>query len=393
MSELGLCQRLGLCSSLFGGYRKVILLDEIFLEIIPSEQFYESVEILLDLLLGELAFVDDVQPALEELDRHGQPGFLQQEITQLQREQIVALAAQLFRNFGIDERLELLGGFDVARRKSHLEELLVQLRLHEFADLGDFERKFGFDTLQFVLLDLQYGGTLRRSLVKFIDIDLRLEPDLLADERLALLLVHRNQSDVSALDLHIAVVERHLQRFVRRHLVGIHQTAETTQEIAAVIVVHLLIDLDRVVGHLIFRRQLEFHLGSFADLEDEFKFGPVLEIEVALLLRRDHVTDIIDLLLLQIVERCFRSLAVSLLRKHALAVHLLDHAHRHHTGTEARNIGLAFVLTQGFFDRIAVILLAYGHLDERVILLALFSYDIHISVVLYVTFRVGKSTK
>ena len=44
---------------------------------------------------------------------------------------------------------------------------------------------------------------------------------------------------------------------------------------------HLLIDLDRVVGHLIFRRQLEFHLGSFADLEDEFKFGPVLEIEVA----------------------------------------------------------------------------------------------------------------
>ena len=75
LSELGLCQRLGLCSSLFGGYRKVILLDEIFLEIIPSEQFYESVEILLDLLLGELAFVDDVQPALEELDRHGQPGF------------------------------------------------------------------------------------------------------------------------------------------------------------------------------------------------------------------------------------------------------------------------------------------------------------------------------
>ena len=160
MSELGLCQRLGLCSSLFGGYRKVILLDEIFLEIIPSEQFYESVEILLDLLLGELAFVDDVQPALEELDRHGQPGFLQQEITQLQREQIVALAAQLFRNFGIDERLELLGGFDVARRKSHLEELLVQLRFRELADLGDFERKFGFDTLQFVLLDLQYGGTL-----------------------------------------------------------------------------------------------------------------------------------------------------------------------------------------------------------------------------------------
>ena len=343
MSELGLCQRLGLCSSLFGGYRKVILLDEIFLEIIPSEQFYESVEILLDLLLGELAFVDDVQPALEELDRHGQPGFLQQEITQLQ--------------------------------------------------LGDFERKFGFDTLQFVLLDLQYGGTLRRSLVKLIDIDLRLEPDLLADEGLALLLVHRNQSDVSALNLHIAVVERHLQRFVRRYLVGIHQTAETTQEIAAVIVVHLLIDLDRVVGHLIFRRQLEFHLGSFADLEDEFKFGPVLEIEVALLLRRDHVTDIIDLLLLQIVERCFRSLAVSLLRKHALAVHLLDDAHGYHARTQSGDVGLALVLAQGLFDLLPVILLAYGHLDERVILLALFSYDIHISVVLYVTVRVGKSTK
>ena len=128
-------------------------------------------------------------------------------------------------------------------------------------------------------------------------------------------------------------------------------------------------------------------------LENVFEFGPVLEIEVALLLRGDHVTDIVDLLLLQVVERRFRSLAVSLLRKHALAVHLLDHAHRHHTGAEARNIGLAFVLTQGFFDRIAVILLAYGHLDERVILLALFSYDIHISVVLYVTVRVGKSTK
>ncbi len=189
------------------------------------------------------------------------------------------------------------------------------LRFRELADLGDFERKFGFDTLQFVLLDLQYGGTLRRSLVKFIDIDLHLESDLLADEGLALLLVHRNQSDVSALDLHLAVVERHRQRLVRRYLVGIHQTAETTQEIAAVIVVHLHIDLDRVVGHLIFRRQLEpFTSGAFADLENEFEFGPVLEIEVALLLRGDHVTDIVDLLLLQVVERRFRSLAVSLLR-------------------------------------------------------------------------------
>ena len=78
----------------------------------------ELVEILLDLLLRELAFVDDVQPALEELDGHGQAGFLQQEITQLQREEVVALAAQLASISRVDERLELLGVVcDVALRE------------------------------------------------------------------------------------------------------------------------------------------------------------------------------------------------------------------------------------------------------------------------------------
>ena len=347
------------------------------LEVVPRKHLEELVEILLDLLHRELALVDRIEPALEECLGHLQVGLLEQEVTQLEREEVVALAAQLRLDLCVDELLELLGRLHVAGREGHLEELLRKLRLGELADLRDLQFELGIDALQLVLLDLQAGGTLRRVLVELVDIDLRLEADLLADEGLALLLRHRDQPDVGILDLHVAVVERHGQRLVRSHLVGVHQTAEAAQVVRTVVVVHLLVHLDRVVGHLILVRKFQLDLGSLADLEHELELGAVLEVEGALLLRGDHVAQVVDLLLFEILESGVRRLAVRLLGQDALAVHLLDKPRRHHARAETGDIGLALVLAQGLLDLLSVIGLADSHADQRVILAALFSYNVH----------------
>ena len=260
---------------------------------------------------------------------------------------------------------------------SHLEELLVQLRLGELADFGDLQFEFGVDALQFVLLDLQAGGALGGIFIEFVDIHLHLVADLLADERLAISLVHRDQTHVSVRNVHLAVVERHRQRLVRSHLLGVHQAAEAAQVVRTVVVVHLLIDLDLVVGQLILVGKLQLDLGSLADLEHEFELGGVVEIEVALLLRGNHVAQIVDALLLEIFENGVRSLTVGLLGQDALAVHLLDDAHGDHARTESGDVGLALVLAQGLFDLLPVIRLADSHADQRVILAALFSYNVH----------------
>ena len=146
---------------------------------------------------------------------------------------------------------------------------------------------------------------------------------------------------------------------------------------------HLLVHLDRVVGHLILVRKLQLDLGSLADLEHELELGAVLEVEGALLLRGDHVAQVVDVLLLEVLEHGVRSLPVGLLGHDALAVHLLDDAHRHHAGTETGDIGLAAILAQRLLDLLRIILLAHGHPDERGVLFALFSYDIHIECVMY----------
>ena len=351
------------------------------LQVIPSKHLEELGKVLLDILHRELALVDRVEPALEESLGHLQVGFLDEVVAHLEREEIVALAAQLGFDLRVDELLELLGALHVAGGEGHLEELLIDLRLGELADLGDLQLELGVDALQFRLLDLQAGGALRRIAIEFVDVHLRLVAHLLAEEGLAILLAHRDQTHIGILDLHLAVVERDGQRLVRGNLPGIDQTAEATQEVRTVVVVHLLLDLDLVVGQLVLLRQVELDLRSLADLEHELELLAVVEVEGTLLLRGDHIAQIVDILLLEILENGVRRLAVGLLGQHALAVHFPDDAHGDHARTEARNVGLALVLAQCLVDLLRVILLAHGNLDERGVLLALFSYDIHIESV------------
>ena len=354
------------------------------LDVVPGEHLQELRKVLLDLLHRELALVDRVEPALEECLGHLQPGLFDQVVAQLQREEVVALAAQLRCDLRVDVGLELLRGLDVAARESHLEELLVELRLGEAADARDLERELGFDALQLVLLDLEHGGALRRVLVELVDVHLGLVADLLAEEGLALLLRHRDQPHVGVGNVHLTVVERHRKGLVRGHLLGVDQPAEAAQEVRAVVVVHLLVDGDGVVGQLVLLREVELDLGSLADLEDELELLAVLEIEGALLLRGDHVAQVVDVLLLEVLEHGVRGGAVRLLGQHALAVHLLDDAHRHHAGTEAGDVGLAAVFAQRLLDALAIVLLAHGYLHERSVLFTLFSYDLHTECVVFV---------
>ena len=92
---------------------------------------------------------------------------------------------------------------------------------------------------------------------------------------------------------------------------------------------------------------------------------------------KDHGAQVVDLLLFEILESGVRRLAVRLLGQDALAVHLLDKPHRHHARAETGDIGLALVLAQGLLDLLSVIGLADSHADQRVILAALFSYNVH----------------
>ena len=140
---------------------------------------------------------------------------------------------------------------------------------------------------------------------------------------------------------------------------------------------HLLVDLDLVVGQLVLLRELEVECGGLANLELELELGAVLEVEVALLLRGDHITQVVDLLLLQVLEHGIRRHAVRLLGQDTLAVHLLDDAHGHHAGTEARNVGLATVLAQSLLHLGSIICLDNFHAEDRNTTLALIAYNVH----------------
>ncbi len=299
-------------------------------------------------------------------------------VAQLHGKQIVRLTLQLALDVLVDELVELLLRCDVACGERHLEELLVELGIGETAYLGYLQLELGVDAFQLLGLDLQYSGTLLGLLVELVDVDLGLVAHLLADEGCALLLAHRDQTHVGLLDAQLAVVERDVQRLVLLDGLDVDQTAVAAQIVGAVVLVHLLVDLDLVVGQLVLlRRERHVDLRSLADLEQELELGVVVEVEVALLVRRNHIAQIVDLLLLQILEYGIRRRAVRLLGQDALAVHLLDDAHRYHAGTESRDIGLALHLAQLLVYRLAVIVGVDDDLQKRCALLAILSCNIH----------------
>ena len=82
LRELRGGQRLGLGERLLLCYGVVVLLDEMLLEVISCEHLEELVEILVDILHRELAFVDGKEPALEEFLEHLQRGLLHEVVTQ-----------------------------------------------------------------------------------------------------------------------------------------------------------------------------------------------------------------------------------------------------------------------------------------------------------------------
>ena len=45
------------------------------------------------------------------------------------------------------------------------------------------------------------------------------------------------------------------------------------------------------------------------------------------------------------------------------AIHLLDHAHRHHAGTETGHVGTLFHLFQGLFDGLLIVCFFYADFD------------------------------
>ena len=126
---------------------------------------------------------------------------------------------------------------------------------------------------------------------------------------------------------------------------------------------HLLVDLYLVVRKLVLLRESYVDLGGLAYLEDELMLGIVVEVEIALLLRRDHITHIVDALLLEILEDGVRGGAVRLLGHGALAVHLAYDAHGNHTRTESRDVGLALVVAKHLVDSLAIILLVDQNLQ------------------------------
>ena len=140
---------------------------------------------------------------------------------------------------------------------------------------------------------------------------------------------------------------------------------------------HLLVDLDLVVGDLILCSECHLILWSNTVLEYELVSSVVLEIEVALLLCWDYIADVVNLLCLQILECCIRSLAVSLLCNSALAVHLLDYAHRNHTLTESWNVCLAAVLFEHLLNLSCVVSLLNNDAEQCCTQLFLYFCNVH----------------
>ena len=302
LCELCSSQSLCLCLCLVSRNSEFLRLDYAALDIVPSEHFEERLEILLDILHCELALVDGVQPTLQELGRHCKVSLLHQEVANCKSEHIVALTLQFRNNLLVNISVELLLVCNITLWECHLEELLVQLRVCKLANLGNLQREVRVDTLQLLLLNAKDRGTLCRVLVQLVYIDLGLVADLLADKWLALLVRHRDKTYISLLDTQIAIVESYIQCLVLLHLVNILQRAVAAEVVVEERCVHLLVNLDFVVGNLILCSECHIVLWSYTILEYELVSCVVVEVEVALLLGRNYIADIVNLLCLQILE-------------------------------------------------------------------------------------------
>ena len=151
---------------------------------------------------------------------------------------------------------------------------------------------------------------------------------------------------------------------------------------------HLLVDLDLVVGNLILSSKLELILWSYTILEYELVSSVVLEVECTLLLSRDDIADVVNLLCLQVLECRVRSQAVSLLCYDTLAIHLLNDTHWHHTWAEARYICLLLVLAEFCLNISSIVLLLNNDAKQCCTLLFLYFCNVHsvLSIILFVIF-------
>ena len=368
----------------FGLFQHLVLfhfdsetVGEFLLYEVPLHHPEECGELLLDILHRELALVDGIEPLLEELFRHGGVGLLDEEVAYFGGEYVIRFAGEVGGHLFVDVLFQPLFVFYRAVRENHLEELLVEFRFGEFAYLFDGELEFGIDRFQLLLLDAQHRCPLRCARIELIDIDRQLIAHFLADERLALFVVHGDEAHVTLLDLDFAVVEDTCERFVCCNFVHINQPAVTAQEIGAVTLAHFVGDLDFVLREFILFGEFDVDFGRESHLEDEFVFGIVVEVEGSLLVARQDVTHVVYLLLVEIFENRVGCHLVGRFRYRALAVCLVDDAHGHHSRTETRHVGLAAVFAQLLLHCFVVVGLADGNFDDRDLAFAVLSCDVH----------------
>ena len=354
-----------------------------FLNSAPLHHLCEGCEIFLNLLHSELTLVDCEQPALQEVLGEGEVSFLYEVLAESLGEDIVALFFELSLDFLVNHLLELLSGGNIACGESHLEELLVHLGVCILADFGDGEVELRVDACKLVLLNAENRSPLLLGFVELVYIHNHLVANLLADVGFALLLGHTDKTNISVLNLDVAIIDGAHYSLVVLNNIYINQATVGAEELAAVATTHLLIYFDFVASNFVFLGgELEVNHGSQTYLEDELVVGVVVEVESTLLLAGHNITHIVDTLFLNVSEAVVGSHLVSGLSNYTFAVHFVDDTHRHHTGAETRDICFAFVLTEFFVHLCIVVSLRNGDFDNRGLIFASLFDDVHSDIVI-----------
>ena len=129
---------------------------------------------------------------------------------------------------------------------------------------------------------------------------------------------------------------------------------------------------------LSFFAQFDVYFQSPTDLEHEFELGTVLEVEFQLLVARHQFSQGFRLAFVQVVHGGAGGGAVGFFGQHPFPVHLVDDAHRHHTGPESRHVGFFAVVAERFVHGFSVIGFVYGHFHHHRSVVKVFSYDVHL---------------
>ncbi len=351
----------------FDGEIHVVFHDAVFDEL-PLEAFLVVGLVVLFYVFGaESALVVFGDPAFKELVGQVERGVVDEAVDHLGEEDAVSLTGVLFFHLFFDGSAEGIEVLDLLVGEDLLEEFLVEFGLLFAADVVDDD-----------VIVAVGRGVVAEHLCSFFsgedvgEVDDKLRAGFFTDETFFVGL----RADVLHGEHHILFLEaifEFLAVFGFTHLefedvvfadgLGVGDVGVAFDDLIDGLVDGGIVSDD--VGEIdVDLGVIDVDIGAQGGFEEEVEGVLIVEIKWLLMVGiAERVADEVEIVLKDVVVEGLRDKAVEHLYGGLGAVHLLDHAERHHAWAESRDVGFLLELVELFLDLWFVVVLDHVDLD------------------------------